>query len=238
MTDRDEMIHTAISTRLQRVRERITETCIHCGRAPGTVRLVAVSKTMPIDVVRSAIQSGAEILGENYIQEAREKCRELSDMPVSWHFIGHLQTNKAKYAVKLFDLIHTVDSVHLAAELDREARKIGKVQQILIQVNAGNELSKSGVAPELARQLIQDIAGYANISVQGLMAIPPFFDAPEKVRPYFRQLRKLRDSLQDAKSPGPHLAELSMGMTGDFEAAIEEGATLVRIGTAIFGERP
>ena len=236
--DKNEMTPTTIGARLQRVRERIMETCIHCGRNPGTVRLVAVSKTMPVDVVRSAIQSGAEILGENYIQEAREKCRELSDMPVSWHFIGHLQTNKARYAVKLFDLIHTVDSVHLAAELDREARKIGKIQQILIQVNIGNELSKSGVTPELARRLIHDIAEYANISVQGLMAIPPFFDAPEKVRPYFRQLRELRDSLQDAKGPNTHLTELSMGMTGDFEAAVEEGATLVRIGTAIFGERP
>ncbi len=227
-----------ISQRLQMVQRRIVKTCVNCGRDPDSVRLVTVTKTMPASVVRNAIQSGAATLGENYIQEAREKCRELSDMPVSWHFIGHLQTNKAKYAVKLFDVIHTVDSAHLAAALNHEAQKIGKIQPILIQVNVGRELSKSGVAPEAVHQLICDIAEYPHISVRGMMAIPPFFDAPERVRPYFRQLRELRDSLQStAKTMGISLTELSMGMTGDFEAAIEEGATLVRIGTAIFGER-
>jgi hypothetical protein len=222
---------------LKAVQQRITETCARCGRDPGTVRLVSVSKTMSAETVRQAIQAGAVIFGENYIQEAREKCGALAQYPVSWHFIGHLQTNKAKYAVKLFDLIHTVDSLRLATELDREARKIGKVQRILIQVNIGKEASKSGIDAESAAALIRSISAFPNLAIRGLMVIPPFFDEPERVRPYFRGLRELRDSLCKPAIAGTCLDELSMGMTGDFEAAIEEGATLVRIGTAIFGER-
>ena len=230
-------LNLEIARNLKAVQQRIAETCIRCGRDPGAVRLVSVTKTMSAETVRLAIQAGAVIFGENYIQEAREKCGALSQYPVSWHFIGHLQTNKAKYAVKLFDLIHTVDSLRLATELDREARKIGKVQKILIQVNIGKEPSKSGIDAESAEALIRSISAFPNLSVQGLMVIPPFFDEPERVRPYFRGLRELRDSLDKPGIAGIRLDELSMGMTGDFEAAIEEGATLVRIGTAIFGER-
>ncbi len=226
-----------IARNLKAVRQRITETCIRCGRDPGAVRLVCVSKTMRAETVLPAIQAGADLFGENYIQEALEKCTVLAEYPVLWHFIGHLQTNKAKYAVKLFDLIHTVDSLRLAAELDREARKIGKVQKILIQVNMGKEASKSGIDAESAETLIRDLAAFPNILVRGMMVIPPFFDEPERVRPYFRGLRELRDTLNKPGISGIGLDELSMGMTGDFEAAIEEGATLVRIGTAIFGER-
>ncbi len=226
-----------ISRNLKTVRRRIAETCTRCGRDPDTVRLVCVSKTMSAETVRLAIQAGAVLFGENYIQEAREKCRILAEDPVTWHFIGHLQTNKAKYAVRLFDLIHTVDSLRLATELDREARKIGKVQRVLIQVNIGKEISKSGIAAESAETLMRNLAVFPNLSVQGLMVIPPFFDEPERVRPYFRGLCELRDSLNKSGIDGMRLEDLSMGMTGDFEAAIEEGATLVRIGTAIFGER-
>lgn len=226
-----------IKRRLEEVRSRILETCKRCGRDPGTVRLVAVSKTVPVETIQNAIEAGVGILGENYIQDAREKCRALADYPVFWHFIGHLQTNKAKYAVRLFELIHTVDSFRLAAELDREARKIEKVQKILIQINIGKETSKSGIDPESAESLVRSISNLTNLSVQGLMVIPPFFDEPEMVRPYFRELRNLRDFLQAEGISGVRMDELSMGMTGDFEAAIEEGATLVRIGTAIFGER-
>lgn len=226
-----------ISQNLKRVRERIDRACARCGRPPESVRLVCVSKTMPAGAVRAAIAAGGELFGENYIQEAREKIGELSSFPVLWHFIGHLQTNKAKYAVRLFDLIHTVDSLRLASELDREARKIGKVQEVLIQVNIGHEASKSGIDAGAAQNLLQDIAALSHLKVRGLMVIPPYFDAPERVRPYFRQLRELRDALQRTAAAGIRLDELSMGMTGDFEAAVEEGATLVRIGTAIFGER-
>ena len=226
-----------ITRNLMAVQQRITETCTRCGRDSNAVRMIAVTKTVSAETVRVAIQAGAVIFGENYIQEAREKCGMLVEYPVSWHFIGHLQTNKAKYAVKLFDLIHTVDSLRLATELDREARKIGKVQKILIQVNIGKEASKSGIDAESAEMLIRSLAAFPNISVRGLMVIPPFFDEPERVRPHFRGLRELRDSLNKSGIAGVSLDELSMGMTGDFEAAIEEGATMVRIGTAIFGER-
>jgi pyridoxal phosphate enzyme (YggS family) len=230
--------HSEIFRNLKSVQRRMMDACLCCGRDPAAVRLVCVSKTMGADAVRLAIQAGGDIFGENYIQEARQKCELLSQYPVSWHFIGHLQTNKARYAVRLFDLIHTVDSFHLAAELDKEARKIGKVQKILIQVNIGREASKSGIDAESAESLMQSLSGFSNLSVQGLMTIPPFFDAPERVRPYFKGLCKLRDDLNSAGiSAGIFLKELSMGMTGDFEVAIAEGATLVRIGTAIFGER-
>ncbi len=226
-----------IARNLKAVQQRIADTCIRCGRDPGAVRLVSVTKTMSAETIRLAIQSGAVVFGENYIQEAREKCGALAQYPVSWHFIGHLQTNKAKYAVKLFDLIHTVDSLRLATALDQEARKSGKIQNILIQVNIGKESSKSGIDAESAEALICGIRAFPNLSVRGLMTIPPFFDEPERVRPYFRGLRELRDSLDKQGIAGIRLDELSMGMTGDFEAAIQEGATLVRIGTAIFGER-
>ena len=211
--------------------------CNRCGRNPDTVRLVAVSKTVGADTIRQVIEAGAAILGESYIQEAREKHEILAGHPVSWHFIGHLQANKAKYAVKLFDLIHSVDSLRLAVELDHEARKIQKIQNVLIQINIGHEISKSGIELESAESLIRDISKLSGVSVNGLMVIPPFFADPGKVRPFFKKLRILRDSLQMKNISEIALNELSMGMTGDFETAIEEGATLVRIGTAIFGER-
>ncbi len=203
-----------------------------CGRDPETIRLVAVSKTKTPDMVMEAIEAGVDILGENYIQEARENYDELSSYPVSWHFIGHLQTNKAKYAVRIFDLIHSVDSLKLALELDKQAKKIGKIQDVLIQVNIGKESSKKGVEPDEVLKLVQDTAGLDNLTVKGLMAMPPYFDDPGKVRPFFANLRELRDKM---KKDG--LSDLSMGMTGDFETAIHEGSTFVRIGTAIFGKR-
>ena len=183
------------------------------------------------------MESGVAILGENYIQEAREKIEALSDLKVEWHFIGHLQRNKAKYAVQLFDLIHSVDSIRLAREIDKQAAKHGKPQAILIQVNTGKETTKSGIYEEDAMALVRDVAQLDHIAVRGLMTLPPYFYAPEKVRPYFRALRKLRDRIRDANIPAIAMDTLSMGMTGDFETAIAEGATHVRIGTAIFGER-
>ncbi len=235
-----------MKTRLKIVKERIRNAAVLSGRDPESIRLVAVSKTKPAEVIMEAINAGVTILGENYIQETLQKLKtkELDTglpSPVSWHFIGHLQTNKAKYAVKIFDLIHTVDSLKLAKELDKQAKKIGKVQQILLQVNIGMEPSKSGAAAEDVKSLIREIISCKNLSVKGLMVIPPFFNDPEKVRPYFSALRDLADQIKNDKllmsAPNIAMDELSMGMTADFEIAIEEGATLVRIGTAIFGKR-
>ena len=217
---------------------RIRSAALAAGRRPDTVRLVAVSKTVPAERVREAAAAGITLLGENYIQEAREKVEALHDLGLSWHFIGHLQSNKAKYAVRLFDMIHSVDTLKLARELDKQAAKNAKVQDILIQVNTGKEASKSGVYEEEALALVREAGRMEHLAVKGLMTLPPYFNAPEKVRPYFQALRELRDRIRDEALDGVAMEELSMGMTGDFEAAIQEGATLVRIGTAIFGERP
>ena len=225
-----------LKKRLENVNARINKTALKCGRDPESIHLVAVSKTIPANRVKEAIELGVTILGENYVQEARDKFNILGTYPVSWHFIGHLQTNKAKYAVRLFDLIHTVDTLKLATELDKQAKKINKFQDILIQINVSKEPSKSGSDIENVTNLVKDIGHLENLSLKGLMAMPPFFNKPEKARPYFITLRNLRDQIRK-DLPGVALDELSMGMTGDFEVAIEEGATFVRIGTAIFGER-
>ena len=203
----------------------------------ASIHLVAVSKTMPAEVVQDAIEAGISDLGENYIQEAKEKINALAAYPVTWHFIGHLQSNKARYAVRLFDLIHSVDSLKLAQELNKYAQKNDKIQAILIQVNVAKEASKSGVYVEDAVQLLKEVSRLENIVVKGLMTMPPYFNAPEKARPFFTALRELRDQIKMEAIPNISMDELSMGMTGDFEAAIEEGATIVRIGTAIFGDR-
>ncbi len=219
------------------MRERIQKAAHDCNRSADSIHLIAVSKTMPAEVVQKAIEAGVTDLGENYIQEARDKINRLAKAPVNWHFIGHLQSNKAKYAVRLFDLIHSVDSLKLARELDKYAQKNDKIQAVLIQVNVAREDSKSGVYVENTLKLLMDIAQLENIAVKGLMTMPPYFNAPEKVRPFFAALRELRDHIRSERIPNIAMDELSMGMTGDFEAAIEEGATMVRIGTAIFGER-
>jgi pyridoxal phosphate enzyme (YggS family) len=226
-----------LKDRLERINERIRKAADNCGRSADSVKLIAVSKTMPAETVREAIEAGVTDLGENYIQEAREKVNALATADVNWHFIGHLQSNKAKYAVRLFDMIHSVDSVKLARELNKWAGKNGKVQSVLVQVNVAREETKSGIYVEDTIDLLKRVGELENISVKGLMTMPPYFNAPEKVRPFFASLRKLRDQINAESIPNITLDELSMGMTGDFEAAIEEGATMVRIGTAIFGER-
>ena len=226
-----------IRDNLLQINERIRQSALNCDRDPETVKLVCVSKTIPAHGVKDAIKAGATLFGENYIQEARDKITTLDSDSIAWHFIGHLQSNKAKYAVKLFDLIHSVDSIKLAREIDKQARKNQKVQSVLIQVNIAKEVSKSGVSEKDAPDLIRQISQLTNISIRGLMTMPPFFNAPVKVKPYFKALRQLRDRIEDMQIENISMTELSMGMTGDFETAIEEGATLVRIGTAIFGER-
>jgi hypothetical protein len=226
-----------LKQRLEQVKERIRQAAESCNRDADSIRLVAVSKTIAADTVREAIEAGVTILGENYVQEARDKFNALVQYPVSWHFIGHLQSNKAKYGVRLFDLIHSVDSLKLARELDKQAAKVDKVQHILVQVNISGEDTKSGISADEAPGLIAEIGQLKNIAVKGLMTMPPYFYQPEKVRPFFAALRELRDRIKAQSLPHVSMDELSMGMTGDFEVAIKEGATLVRIGTAIFGER-
>ncbi len=226
----------SIADNLARVKERIAEAALRSGRRPDSVKLVGVTKTVDLDRIKKAVSAGLRILGENYVQEARDKIEELRGQ-ASWHFVGRLQTNKAKYAVKLFDLIQTVDSLKLAKELNRRAQPLGRVIPIIIQVNLAGEASKGGAHPSECISLIRQISELPNLQIQGLMTMPPFFNEPEIVRPYFRQLRELSLEIAKAQLPGVEMKELSMGMSGDFEVAIEEGATLIRVGTAIFGKR-
>lgn len=223
-----------IARNLEEVKARLTAAALRGGRDPAAVQLVAVSKTVEVGRIQEALAAGQIIFGENYLQEAKAKIAALGEGP-SWHFIGHLQTNKAKAAVDLFHLIHSVDRLHLAQALEKAAARRDKVQEILLQVNLAGEASKSGAALKAVPELYREIAGLPHLRVVGLMTMPPWFDDPEVVRPYFRALRELKERLvQLDLGPLPHL---SMGMSGDFEAAVEEGATLVRVGTAIFGKR-
>lgn len=226
-----------IASNLESIQQRLSQAARRAGRSANAVRLVAVGKTQSADVVRWALEAGVKIIGENYIQESRDKFNTLINMDASWHFIGHLQGNKAKYAVRMFDLIHSVDSEKLAAALDKEAGKIGKVQEILIQVNISAEETKSGISKDQAISLVQSISKLPNLLIKGLMTMPPYFNQPDMARPYFAELRGLKERIQGDPSLRAEVKELSMGMTGDFEVAVEEGATLVRIGTALFGAR-
>jgi pyridoxal phosphate enzyme (YggS family) len=226
----------SIAENLARIKEQIAEAAMRSGRTPDSVKLVGVTKTVDVVRIKEAVSAGLQILGENYVQEARDKITEVGG-EVSWHFVGRLQTNKAKYAVKLFDMIQTVDSFKLAKELNRRAQPLGRIIPIIIQVNLASEVSKGGVEPPECITLIKQISELANLQIRGLMTMPPFFDQPERARPYFAQLRELSQEIARAQLPRVEMNELSMGMSGDFETAIEEGATLVRVGTAIFGER-
>jgi pyridoxal phosphate enzyme (YggS family) len=218
----------SIADNVKTVMDRIASAAKSSRRDLPSVKLVVVTKTIGVDRIREVVDAGALILGENRVQEAKEKIEKLGPI-ASWHLIGHLQTNKAKYAVKLFYLIHSVDSLELAKEIDKQAAKIGKVQDVLIEVSISGEASKAGVASENAAALIKDAAKLKNISIKGLMTIPPFSDSPEDSRPYFKKLRELSESVARENIPGVSMKELSMGMSGDFEVAIEEGATMVRV---------
>jgi hypothetical protein len=226
----------SIADNLKTIQNRIAAAAKRAGRDPASIRLVTVTKTVSIERIREALSSGATILGENRVQEAKEKIEQLGQI-ASWHLIGHLQTNKAKYAVKLFDLIHSVDSLELAAEIDKQAAKTGKVQDVLIEVSIAGEAAKAGVGIDDAVSLVRQAATLRNIRIKGLMTMPPYSDNPEDSRPYFRKLKELSSIIEKVNIHGVSMAELSMGMSGDFEVAIEEGATLVRVGTAIFGTR-
>lgn len=225
-----------VAENIRIVRERINNAALRVGRDPSAVKLMGVTKTVDDERIIEAINSGIDIVGENYVQEAKRKIEKMG-RAVPWHLIGHLQTNKAKYAVKLFDMVHSVDSVSLARELDRRAGMAGTRLDILIEVNVSGEESKSGVGPEGAADLASQIARFPCLSIKGLMTMAPWFDDPEKARPYFRKLREVSEKIAGAHFAGVEMRELSMGMSGDFEVAVEEGATIVRIGTRIFGER-
>jgi PLP dependent protein len=226
-----------ISSNLKDIHQRLHDAAQRAGRDPAGVRLVAVTKTVGLNRLEEAVAAGHTLFGENYVQEAKAKIVALGP-GLSWHFIGHLQSNKARAAVELFDLIHSVDRLRLALALEQAALRLGRVQNVLLQVNLAGEESKSGTAPEDAEHLLSEISKLPHLRVLGLMTMPPWFPDPEEARPYFRALRELRDRLRRLPSVDGDLPELSMGMTGDFEVAVAEGATLVRIGTAIFGQRP
>lgn len=225
-----------IAENLARVRERMEAAARRAGRSPEEVRLVAVSKTVEVERALQAVQAGVKDFGENYVQEAKKKSETLGQN-VSWHFIGHLQTNKAKLAVRLFDLIHSVDSLHLAGELNRAASQQGKVLPVLLQISLSGESTKIGALESEIFRMAEEISMMPAITVKGLMTMPPFFENPEDSRPYFIKLRKLGEHLRQQNIPGIIAQELSMGMSNDFEVAIEEGSTLIRVGTAIFGPR-
>ena len=227
-----------VKEQLAKVRSRIASAARHAGRASGEVQLIAVSKTHPPELVREAIAAGVTDLGENRVQEADGKIVEVGRTAARWHLIGHLQSNKARRAVQLFNVIHSLDSVSLARKLDRACHDLKRdALPVLIQVDLGHEATKSGVDERELPQLIETLKSCERLSLIGLMTLPPFFDDAELTRPFFSQLRELRDRYSFSGTFGEHRGELSMGMTHDFEVAIEEGATMVRVGTAIFGER-
>jgi len=227
-----------IRENLKAVKETINNSSLKAGRNPQDIRLVAVTKTVGLPEIIEAVNAGVLILGENRVQEAKEKISnfklQISNSKVEWHLIGSLQKNKTRTAVQLFDLIHSVDSISLAEEINKQAQNTGKKQRVLIQVKLSGEAAKHGVLEKDLTALHAEVTKMKNIKLEGLMTIPPYFENPEMSRPYFTRLREIRDKLS---STAYNLPELSIGMSNDFGVAIEEGATMVRIGTAIFGER-
>lgn len=220
-----------------RVREQIAAACLRSGRRPEDVKLVAVSKTVPAGRIRQACEAGLQDFGENRVQEANSKRSALSDLTVTWHLVGHLQTNKAKLARELFHWVQSVDSLRVAEKLHQAAVCSGERLPVLLQVNLGEEVTKFGVREEDVFLLAERVGQLETLELRGLMALPPFFENPEGVRPFFRRFRELALSIEARRLPGVSMQELSMGMSHDFEVAIEEGATIVRVGTAIFGPR-
>jgi pyridoxal phosphate enzyme (YggS family) len=226
---------------INNVYKRISHAAMRAGRNPEGIKLIAITKTVSIDRIKEALDAGLRTFGENRVQEAKEKIQDarykMQDTKIQWHMIGHLQKNKAKTAVELFDMIQSVDSLELAETLNNHAEKLGKIQRILLQIKLSDEATKSGILKGNLIAIIERVSKMGSLSMEGLMTIPPFFDDHEMSRPYFRELRELRDNIIGLRITDHELRELSMGMTNDFEVAIEEGATMVRIGTAIFGER-
>lgn len=230
-----------IKDNIFKIKERIVQACSKVKRDPQEITVVAVAKGRTIDEIKEASDAGTRDIGENKVQEALLKYKHLTPntcnlTPIKWHMVGHLQTNKVKDALKMFDLMHSVDSLHLAQEINKQAAKINKIQDILVEVNASGEAAKFGLRPEETIGIIQEISEFKNINIRGLMTIAPLVDNPEESRPYFRKLRDLRDRINELNRQNRlnELNILSMGMSDDFEVAIKEGATMVRLGRAIF----
>lgn len=226
----------SIATNLQQINERIAAACARAGRDPREVRLVAVSKTKPAADIEAALAAGQTLFGESYVQEFTGKAEQVTG-PVQWHFIGALQSNKVKYLRGRVALIHSVDRLSLAQEIDRQWARLDRPAEILLQVNLGGEASKSGTDEAGLVELARQVSALEHLRVRGLMTLPPWAEDPEEVRPHFRRLAELAARLRELDLPRQEMGELSMGMSHDFEVAVEEGATLVRVGTAIFGER-
>jgi PLP dependent protein len=226
-----------LESRYQAVLTRVEKRARQAGRSPSDITLIAVTKTHPAETIREALSLGMMDFGENRVQEAEQKINAIGRDSARWHLIGHLQANKARRAVQLFDLIHSLDSMALAQRLDRLCQAERRELPVLIQVDLAGEQTKSGVKEAELKELADVVRDCRNLSLRGLMTLPPFFEEPEQVRPYFRRLRELRDELDRQEYFGDETGELSMGMTHDFEIAIDEGATMIRIGTAIFGAR-
>ena len=227
---------STIKDNLVRVYDRISNAAERAGREASSIHLIAVSKTKPLAMIEEALRAGVTDFGENRVQEALEKVRP--EDGATWHMIGPLQRNKAKSAVRIFDMIHSVDRLSLAQELDRRLQAAGKIMPVLIQVNTSSEETKAGVEPDRALELAEQLSVLSGLSVRGLMTIPAFSPDPEDARPAFRLLRDTRDRIASAGVAGIGMDVLSMGMSHDFEVAIEEGADMIRVGTAIFGARP
>ena len=231
-------IAEVVAANLTTVRGRLEQAARAAGRDPATIRLVAVSKTFPADAVRAAADCGQLDFGENRVQEGLQKIRATADQPLRWHLIGHLQSNKAKKAVESFGLIHSIDGVDLLRKVDEAAVALGRTPEVLVQVDMAGEATKFGAPEDSVAAIFEAAESLRAARLVGLMLLPPFAESLEEARPWFRRLRELRDRLAAQGVPAARLRELSMGMSHDFTVAIEEGATMVRIGTAIFGERP
>ncbi|PLX98158.1 MAG: YggS family pyridoxal phosphate-dependent enzyme [Desulfuromonas sp.] len=225
-----------VAVQLEAIRNQLAQACSRSGRDAQSVRLVAVSKKKPAAMIEQAHAAGQELFGESYVQEMVDKFEEVT-APVCWHFIGGLQSNKVKYLRGKVAMIHSLDRLSLAREIDRQWGKLGERIEVLVQVNLGDEESKSGVAAEQLPGLLEELSHLPHLQVVGLMTLPPYCPDPEDVRIYFRRLRELAEEATARRIPGIEMRELSMGMSHDFEVAIEEGATLIRVGSAIFGER-
>ncbi|MFB0527491.1 MAG: YggS family pyridoxal phosphate-dependent enzyme [bacterium] len=224
----------SIRENLERIKEKIRLKSELVGRDPQEITLVAVTKTVEADRIEEAIAAGVNIIGESRVQEAKEKYGKVEGR-IIWHLVGHLQRNKAKDAVKIFDLIHSVDSAKLAKEIDKQAKKTGKIQKILVEVNVSGEESKYGLSPEEVITFLKEASGLPNIKVEGLMTMAPLYENPEDCRPCFRKLKELGEEIKAENIKNVEMVYLSMGMSNDFEVAIEEGSNIVRIGRAIFG---
>jgi len=225
-----------IRENVQFVRNKIAEACQRSGRDPEEIELVAITKTVDVEQINEAMEAGILVVGENRVQEAWRKFQEVGK-GVHWHIVGHLQTNKVKRVLQFADMIHSVDSVYLAREIQTQAEKLDRTIEILIQVNTSGEESKFGLEPEVTIGAIEEISAFSNLEIKGLMTIGAFLPNPEDVRPCFKLLLDLKDRVNEHKIAGVEIGTLSMGMTNDYEVAIEEGSTMVRVGTAIFGER-